>query len=221
MDISHIKAVIFDMDGTLVESEHIWSEAKQSIARDAGINIAEDGLNKYIGRGLNDFIDEVLTSMHESHCAEMNRKIQKRVLVDYGSNISVIDGAIEILNAFSLAGVRLAICSSGPLQAIESSLRALRATESIEVIVSGDTLTCGKPNPLPYLLTLKRLCLDAKHTIVFEDTGAGLVSATTAGISTVVVGQDAEKSNFSKVLCVDPLLKNFRISLDSNNEDRS
>jgi beta-phosphoglucomutase-like phosphatase (HAD superfamily) len=52
LDISHINAVIFDMDGTLVESEHIWSEAKQSIARDAGINITEDGLNKYIGRGL-------------------------------------------------------------------------------------------------------------------------------------------------------------------------
>ena len=136
--------------------------------------------------------------MHKSHRAELNRKIQERVLVDYGSKIRVIDGAIEILNAFSLAGIRLAICWSGPLQAIESSLRALRATELIEVIVSGDTLTSGKPHPLPYLLTLERLCLNAKHTIVFEDTVAGLVSATTAGISTVVVGQDAENPNFQK-----------------------
>ena len=159
--------------------------------------------------------------MHKSHRAELNWKIQKRVLVDYGSKIRLIDGAIEILNALSLAGIRLAICSSGPLQAIESSLRALRATEFIEVIVSGDTLTSGKPHPLPYLLTLERLCLNAKHTIVFEDTVAELVSATTAGISTVVVGQDAENPNFSKALCVDPLLKNFRISLDSNEEDRS
>jgi hypothetical protein len=87
--------------------------------------------------------------MHKSHRAELNRKVQKRVLVDYGSKIRVIDGAIEILNAFSLAGVRLAICSSGPLQAIESSLRA---TELIEVIVSSDTLTCGKPHPLPIYL---------------------------------------------------------------------
>jgi beta-phosphoglucomutase-like phosphatase (HAD superfamily) len=68
---------------------------------------------------------------------------------------------------------------------------------------------------------LERLCLDAKHTIVFENTVAGLVSATTAGISTVVVGQDAENPNFSKALCVDPLLTNFRISLDRNNEERS
>ena len=85
--------------------------------------------------------------------------------------------------------------------------------------MSGDTLTCGKPHPLPYLLILERLCLDAKHTIVFQDTAAGLISATTAGISTVVVGQDAENPNFSNALCVDPLLKDFRISLDSNNED--
>lgn len=85
--------------------------------------------------------------------------------------------------------------------------------------MSGDTLTCGKPHPLPYLLTLERLCLDAKHTIVFQDTAAGLISATTAGISTVVMGQDAENPNFSKALCVDPLLKDFRISHDSNNEN--
>ena len=107
--------------------------------------------------------------MHKSHRAELNRKVQKRVLVDYGSKIRVIDGAIEILNAFSLAGVRLAICSSGPLQAIESSLRALRATELIEVIVSGDTLTSGKPHPLPYLFTLERLCLNAKNTVTAQD----------------------------------------------------
>ena len=48
LDISHIKAVIFDMDGTLVESEHIWIEAKQSIAWDAGINITEDGLKNIL-----------------------------------------------------------------------------------------------------------------------------------------------------------------------------
>ena len=47
------------MDGTLLESENIWIEAKKSIAQDAGINITEDGLKKYIGRGLNDFIDEI------------------------------------------------------------------------------------------------------------------------------------------------------------------
>ena len=58
--------------------------------------------------------------MHKSHRAELNRKIQKRVLVDYGSKIRVIDGEIEILNAFSMAGVRLVICLFGPLQAIES-----------------------------------------------------------------------------------------------------
>ena len=104
--------------------------------------------------GLDDFIDEVLRPSQKSHRGELNRKIQERVLVHYGSKIRVIDGAIEILDAFSLAGIRLAICSSDLLQAIESSLRASRATELIEVIVSGGTLTCGKPHHLPYLLTL-------------------------------------------------------------------
>tara|TARA_B100000768_G_scaffold114051_1_gene105619 strand:- start:351 stop:1031 length:681 start_codon:yes stop_codon:yes gene_type:complete len=217
LDISHVEAAIFDMDGTLVESEHIWAEAKQDIAQCAGKNITDDELKQYIGRGLNDFIDEVLEPTTLKQRTELNQKIKENVLKDYGYKIRVIDGAVDILNAFSSAGIRIAICSSGPLQAIENSLLALNVTELVEVIVSGETLSMNKPNPLPYLHTLEKLDVEARNAIVFEDTISGLKSATAAGITTIVVGNYSDDPIFSSATLIDPLLSNFYLSSRAGN----
>ena len=217
LDISHVEAAIFDMDGTLVESEHIWAEAKQDIAQCAGKNITDDELKQYIGRGLNDFIDEVLEPTTLKQRTELNQKIKENVLKDYGYKIRLIDGAVDILNAFSSAGIRIAICSSGPLQAIENSLLALNVTELVEVIVSGETLSMNKPNPLPYLHTLEKLDVEARNAIVFEDTISGLKSATAAGITTIVVGNYSDAPIFSSATLIDPLLSNFYLSSRAGN----
>ena len=97
IDISNIEAIIFDMDGTLVESEHIWAYAKQKIAEDEGIKISTDELEKFIGRGLNDFIDEILKPQSAAHRTKINQKIQKKALENYDANIHVIDGATNLL----------------------------------------------------------------------------------------------------------------------------
>ena len=209
IDISHVKAVIFDMDGTLIESEHIWAKAKKEIAHYAGIEITDDELNQFIGRGLNDFIDEKIKPKSKEERQNLNKKIQANALENYASKIRVIGGAKDILKAFSLAGIRIAICSSGSMKAIKISLRALNAINLIEVIVSGDNLTIGKPDPLPYLLTLKKLNLKASETIVFEDTTSGLKSATEAGIQTIIVGSHPSDQKFSDSILIEPSLINL------------
>lgn len=209
IDISHVKAVIFDMDGTLIESEHIWAKAKKEIAHYAGIEITDDELNQFIGRGLNDFIDEKIKPKSKEERQNLNKKIQANALENYASKIRVIGGAKDILKAFSLAGIRIAICSSGSMKAIKISLRALNAINLIGVIVSGDNLTIGKPDPLPYLLTLKKLNLKASETIVFEDTTSGLKSATEAGIQTIIVGSHPSDQKFSDSILIEPSLINL------------
>ena len=104
IDISNIEAIIFDMDGTLVESEHIWAYAKQKIAEAEGTKISTDELEKYIGRGLNDFIDEIIKPENAEHRTLLNQKIQEKALENYKSNINVIDGAIDLLKEFKSVG---------------------------------------------------------------------------------------------------------------------
>tara|TARA_Y100000385_G_C12948439_1_gene574413 strand:+ start:137 stop:847 length:711 start_codon:yes stop_codon:yes gene_type:complete len=212
IDISKIKAIIFDMDGTLVESEHIWAYAKQKVAEAEGTKINKDELEKYIGRGLSDFIDEIIKPESAERRIRLKQKIEEKALENYKSNINVIDGAVDLLKAFKSAGMRIAICSSGPMEAIKSSLLALNATEMVEVVVSGESLSIGKPDPLPYLHTLLKLNLKPSSVIVFEDTISGLKSATSADIKTIIVGNQAKTREFKNATLIEPYLRNFDIT---------
>ena len=212
LDISHIKAVIFDMDGTLVETEHLWAEAKRNVAQTLGVKVTEKVLQQYVGRGLNDFINDLLSPKDQKHRLELNLKMQEHALANYAATLRVINGAPTLLQAFASAGLRIAICSSGSLQAIAISLNALNATDVVEVVVSGDTIATGKPHPLPYLQTLEQLNVEAKDAIVFEDTLAGLKSATAAGIATMIVGEQPDNPVFASATLITPRLQDFRFS---------
>ena len=82
LDISHIKAVIFDMDGTLVETEHLWAEAKRNVAQTLGVTVTEKVLQQYVGRGLNDFINDLLSPKDQKHRLELNLKMQEHALAN-------------------------------------------------------------------------------------------------------------------------------------------
>ena len=212
LDISHVKAVIFDMDGTLVETEYLWAEAKQNVAQTLGVIVTEKVLQQYVGRGLNDFIDAFLSPKDHKHRFELNLKMQELALADYAAKLRVIDGAPALLQAFASAGIRIAICSSSSLHAITISLKALNATDIVEVVVSGDIIATGKPHPLPYLQTLKELNVEARDAIAFEDTLAGLNSATAAGIATMIAGEQPDNPFFASATLIAPRLQDFRLT---------
>ena len=93
LDISHIKAVIFDMDGTLVETEHLWAEAKRNVAQTLGVTVTEKVLQQYVGRGLNDFINDLLSPKDQKHRLELNLKMQEHALANYAATLRAINGA--------------------------------------------------------------------------------------------------------------------------------
>ena len=81
-----------------------------------------------------------------------------------------------------------------------------------EVVVSGESLSIGKPDPLPYLHTLLKLNLKPISVIVFEDTISGLKSATSADIKTIIVGNQAKTREFKNATLIEPYLRNFDIT---------
>jgi len=221
LDITNLKSVIFDMDGTLIESEHVWAEAKKHIAEIYGQKVSDEELQKFIGRGISDFIDEVFGPTTVFKKEMIKQEIHVRALDNYRAKIRVIPNATKILNDFSSSEIRIAICSSGPLKAIEQSLEALKSTKMIEVIVSGDALDFGKPHPLPYQLTLQKLNLEPWNAIVFEDTVSGLRSANAAGIPTIYVGEHTGEPIIDNTVLTSPYLSDFNLVCVCPNESIS
>ncbi len=119
--------------------------------------MTEKVLQQYVGRGLNDFINDLLSPKDQKHRLALNLKMQEHALANYAATLRVINGAPTLLQAFASAGLRIAICSSGSLQAIAISLKAFNATDIVEVVGSGGTISTGKPPPVPYLHMLGHL----------------------------------------------------------------
>ena len=194
LSLTNVKAVIFDLDGTLVESEAVWTEAKQYIARREKVRVSEQIMLAYVGRSVTDFVKEVIAPVN---VPLIQKAIIDRALFRYDNNVLEIPGAADLIRKFSSKGFAVAICSSAPMQAIQKCLKLLCIEACINIVVSTESLSRGKPDKFPYVETLRLLNISSNHAIVFEDAAAGLTSSIAAGIKTVGVGSSIELSGFA------------------------
>jgi len=200
LDLSGYQAAIFDLDGTLVESEPVWQQAKRDVAAHFGVAVTDATLDALAGRRLSDFTAEVLadrlTDVDQQTRAEAMIMAHARAAMPTG--IRPIDGAAALLETIHRAGLLLAICSSSPPEMIDSALDMLGVAGLITGTVSSASLAHGKPHPEPYLRTLELLKCAADRAIAFEDSGPGVLSATAAGLFTVGVGEAALQPGFPR-----------------------
>ena len=194
LNLKGIKAVIFDLDGTLVESEAVWTEAKQYIAKREKVKVSQQVMLAYVGRSVTDFVKEVIAP---ANVPLIQIAIIERALAYYDNNVQEIPGAADLIRNFSRKGFAVAICSSAPMKAIQKCLKLLDIEACINIVVSTESLSRGKPDKLPYVETLRLLNIASNHAIVFEDAAAGLTSSIAAGIKTVGVGSSTELSGFA------------------------
>ena len=194
LSLTNIKAVIFDLDGTLVESEVVWTEAKQYIAKREKVKVSQQVMLAYVGRSVTDFVKEVIAP---ANVPLIQIAIIERALSRYDNHVQEIPGAAELIRNFSSKGFAVAICSSAPIKAIQKCLKLLDLEACINTVVSTESLSRGKPDKLPYVETLRLLNVSSNQAIVFEDAAAGLTSSISAGIKTVCVGSSIELNGFA------------------------
>ncbi len=188
-DPSRYRAAIFDLDGTLVHSEHVWEKAKVEVTARYGKQPSRELLDAHVGRGLKDFMDELFEM---PLTPEMRRAIGDQIGVEADIWLArlrePVPGAKEWLLGLAEAGLRIAICSSSPRRHIDSAVEMLGLRDIVELAVSGSELPVGKPDPLPFLTTLDALALPATQAFAVEDSIPGARAAHGAGLFTVAVG---------------------------------
>jgi len=200
LNLDGIEAFIFDLDGTLVESEHVWAKAKLLVASKAGRTFSDTDLAAFVGRSVSDFAAEGLGLVDRQASNDAVDQITGLALGRLEDELTEIPGASRLIRDAHDVGLRIAICSSAPEEAIRTSVRALGVIDQIEIAVSSANMELGKPDKQPYLETLNRLGLQPEHVIAFEDSPAGIRSAVSAGIPTVAVGGSPTDGAVSGVL---------------------
>ena len=194
--------VIFDMDGVLIDSASAHFRSWQLLAREHGTTVAQEQFTATFGRQNRDIIPllfEDVTPDRLRLLADRKEAIYRDLIRE---DPPIVDGAAALIRDLHAIGVRLAVGSSGPRANIDLVLRALGATDRIPVVVSGDDVTRGKPDPQVFTLSATRLGIPANRCVVVEDAPVGIEAARAAGTRTVAVSIYHPARTFTGVDCV-------------------
>ena len=177
-------AVIFDMDGVIVDSEIHWKTTEgyflQSLIPTWNINDQD----KILGLGVHDLYALLASTYQLQKTKEQFLELyQEMANVIYGEKVSLIEGFTELLSVLHANHIPVALASSSPWTWINIMLERFNLRDSFQAIVSADELEGeGKPSPAIYLLTAKRLGVSPTRCIAIEDSKNGVLSAKNAGM---------------------------------------
>jgi HAD superfamily hydrolase (TIGR01509 family) len=180
-------AVLWDMDGTLVDSEEYWLSSEQNLAQEFnGTWNAQDGLD-LIGMSLYDSTRVMKAKMGlELEPEEIINRLTDDVVAQLQVSIPWRPGAQELLRELKKRGVKTALVTMSMKRMAESVVNQI-PFKAFDVIVAGDMVTLGKPHPEPYLMAARLLGVAPEDCVAFEDSLTGLTSAEAAGTKAIGV----------------------------------
>jgi len=183
--------VLFDMDGTLVDSEKIWGVGLRELAERYGGTLSEGARQRMIGTDT----AETMAILHDDLCqpwrdaAEGADWLDARVRELFAAGLEWRPGARELLGAVRAAGLRTALVTSTPRALVEVALETL-GRHNFDAVVCGDEVVRTKPDAAPYLAAAAALGVDPTVCVAIEDSPAGITSAREAGCAVIAVPHD-------------------------------
>lgn len=182
-----IDAVVFDLDGVIVDSEQVWDEVRERYTRETGGTYTESATRDMMGMSAPEWSRYMAETLHVPGTPdEINAAIVERMLERYGEAPPFIPGAVDAVRRI---GVRwpVAIASSSNPELIEVVLRVSGLGALIRVAVSSQEVARGKPAPDVYLEAARRLEVEATRCTAVEDSHNGIRSAHAAGMRVIAI----------------------------------
>jgi HAD superfamily hydrolase (TIGR01509 family) len=182
-----IEAVIFDLDGVLVDSEHVWDEVREALARERGGRWHERAQADMMGMSSTEwarYMHDVIGL--EDAPAEINAEVLRRMRLRYEEDLPLFPGAVDAVRRIAVA-FRLGLASSSNRPLIDAVLAATGLEELFEVTVSSEEVARGKPAPDVYLEAARRLVMEASACAAIEDSANGMRSAHAAGMRVLAI----------------------------------
>jgi HAD superfamily hydrolase (TIGR01509 family) len=182
-----VEAVVFDMDGVLVDSEELWDDVRRGLAADAG-RVWPDGATRAM-QGMSTpewsrYLSETVGIPGAP--ADLAETVISRMAGHYGQGLPLLPGAAEVVARLA-ARWPLGLASSSPRRLIDAVLDAAGLTALFDTTVSTEEVTAGKPSPVVYQVVTQRLGTSPARTVAIEDSSNGLRSAAAAGLVVVAV----------------------------------
>ena len=182
-----IDAVVFDLDGVIVDSEQVWDEVRGELVQEAGLPFPPEATRAMLGMSSPEWSRYLVDVVGLPGTPEQaNAAVVERMIARYAEGPPFIPGALE---AVERIGARwpLAIASSSNRELIDLVLEAAALGSLVRVAVSSEEVGRGKPAPDVYLEAIGRLGVEPQHAAAVEDSHSGIRSAKAAGLRVVAI----------------------------------
>lgn len=182
------KAIIFDMDGTLVDSEVIWDVAETEMFADMGLEYNGEIRDQVIGLRLDEFFEKLVSIYNlEDSVEDLQAELIKRMLEKIPKMVEEKSGAQALIEWTSQQNIPYCIASSSPMSIIDATVKARNWVELIPNLYTADSVPKGKPAPDVYLYAAEQLGVKPEECLALEDSPNGARSAIAAGMTCYVV----------------------------------
>ena len=200
-----LKAVIFDMDGLMLDTEVLAIMSLRKAADAIGISLTDEVVMAM--NGLNEYDANILLEKElgqpfdrEKFSEAFYEDYHKRTILN--DSIPIKEGLIELIDYLKENNIKLAVATSTKADVALKKLKLARIANRFEIIVGGDQVVRGKPAPDPYLKAADKLGVDIKNCLALEDSDNGAMSAFSAGIRVIVVPDIKQPSQATKEIAL-------------------
>lgn len=184
-----IQAVIFDMDGVLIDSEPLWQRIEYDVLSALGVPVTIETIQQTTGLRIDQCVDYWY---HKAPWPKYDNANVSQMIIDNVANEILISGEAmqgvnEAINYCQALGLKIGLATSSPTTIIDAVLTKLELREQFMAIESAEKLRYGKPHPEVYLNCAKALGVDPRYCLAIEDSFNGLIAARAANMQTVAI----------------------------------
>jgi HAD superfamily hydrolase (TIGR01509 family) len=182
-----IDAVVFDLDGLLLDTEQVWDEVRETITRERGGRWHERAQADMMGMSSTEWSRYMHDELGLSESPEeLNRIVVERMQERYRERLPVVDGAVDAVRRLATRWP-LGLASSSNRQLIDLALELMGVADLFQATVSSEEVARGKPAPDVYLAAAQRLGGRPENIVAIEDSANGIRSAKAAGMRVIAV----------------------------------
>lgn len=196
-----IQAVIFDLDGTVLDNEYKWEEAFCAVAKKFSIVNSQLSTNKWLhepGIGITPNWEKLVGKGDRAN--KLSKETWELYQKKDSQNLSLREGVVELVEAIKEKRWLTALATGSNWNVVEKELEQLDLYLAFDVTTTGEEVSAQKPDPEIYFLTSQKLGVDPKECVVIEDSLAGVRAAINAGMNTVAITSDyATREDYEKL----------------------
>ena len=210
-----MRAVVFDMDGLMFNTEDVYTLTGEELLRRRGCEFTEELKHEMMGLRPQPALERMIAHCRLAETWEELAEESNRVFLDLlDGRLAMMPGLMELLAALERAGIPKAICTSSRRELAAACLRPFNLTARFEFILAAEDIVHGKPHPEIYLMAARRFGVPPAEMLVLEDSENGCLSAAAAGAHVVAVpGPHSRQHDFSTASLVADSLADRRLYL--------